>query len=538
MNKKLLALAVCGLTAASMLTACGKEDVHTTAGKDGSSQTVIGESETKPAENVDIMNYTAPENGDTIVEINFKDFGTVKVRLFPEYAETACENFTKLVESGYYNGLTFHRIIKDFMIQGGDPLGNGTGGESTWGGKFDGGVNPALGHVTGALAYANSGSTATNGSQFYIVTGEQNITDELFTTYEGYGYSFTEKQKEMYKQSGGAPFLDGNYTVFGQVIDGLDVIFKIQYVATDSNDKPIAEDVVMESVKLTKYNGEEIKWHLSDYDFDNPVDAVPINYTAPEKGDEIISIKFKDYGTVKFRLFPEVAPKGVENFVEHAKSGYYDGLTFHRIIEDFMIQGGDPQGTGMGGESIWGESFDGGKYYNLIHAAGAVAYANSGSTATNGSQFYIVTGEVYDEAGFESLAAQGYTFRDTAKEIYSTQGGTPFLDGSYTVFGQVIDGLDIIFEIQKVETDTNNKPLTDVVMESVTVEEYDGSEIKWYISDYSAEDEEETTETEEASEEASEAEENTDTEKENTENTENIENTEEITEAETETEAE
>lgn len=530
MNKKLLALAVCGLTAASMLTACGKENVHTTAGKDGSSQTVIGESETKPAENVDLMNYTAPENGDTIVEINFKDFGTVKIRLFPEYAETACENFTQLVESGYYDGLTFHRIIKDFMIQGGDPLGNGTGGESTWGGKFDGGTNPALGHVTGALAYANSGSTATNGSQFYIVTGIQNFTDELYLTYERYGYSFTDKQKEIYSKVGGAPFLDGNYTVFGQVIDGLDVIFKIQYVATDSNDKPIVDDVVMESVKLTKYNGEEIKWYLSDYDWDNPEDAAPINYTAPEEGDEIAVINFKDYGTVKFRLFPEVAPKGVENFVKLAKSGYYDGLTFHRIIEDFMIQGGDPLGTGMGGESAWGGQFDGGKYYNLIHAAGAVAYANSGTTATNGSQFYIVTGEVYDDAAYDKLIANGYTIREATKDIYSTQGGTLFLDGAYTVFGQVIDGLDIIFEIQKVETDANNKPLTDVVMESVTIEKYDGSEIKWYISDYSTDDEEEATETEETSEEA---EENTDTE-----NTENTENTEEITEAETETETE
>ncbi len=525
MNKKMLALAVCGLTAASMLTACGKTFTTTT---DESSKITIGESttESKPAENVEIMNYTAPENGDTIVEINFKDYGTVKIRLFPEYAQSACDNFTQLIEKGYYDGLTFHRIIKDFMIQGGDPMGNGTGGESVWGGKFDGGVNPALAHVTGALAYANSGSTATNGSQFYIVTGEQNITDDVFTGYEGYGYSFTENQKKIYKEKGGTPFLDGNYTVFGQVIDGLDVIFKIQYTATDANDKPL-NDVVMESVKLTKYNGEPIKWTLSDYDYDNPEDAVPLNFTAPEEGDEIIVINFKDYGTVKFRLFPEVSPKGVENFVELAKSGYYDGLTFHRIIEDFMIQGGDPEGTGMGGESTWGGSFDGGKYYNLIHAAGAVAYANSGSTSTNGSQFYIVTGEVYDDAGMDSLASSKYFFRDTVKDIYKTAGGTPFLDGGYTVFGQVIDGLDVIFEIQKVETDANDKPVNDVIMESVTVEEYDGSEIKWYISDYSSDEDAESTE------EASEAEENTEAETEPAEETE-IENKEENTEENTE----
>ncbi len=513
MNKKLLALAVCCMTTLSMFTACGKE-IDTTSGDSANNSQSETATESGSNKITEVKNYTAPEKGDKIVEINFKDYGTVKIRLFPEYAEKACENFTKLIESGYYNGLTFHRIIQDFMIQGGDPLGNGTGGESAWGGEFDGGVSNSLAHVPGALCYANSGSTATNGSQFYIVTGEREITDETFALYESYGLTFTDVQKETYKKTGGVPSLDGGYTVFGQVIDGLDIIFQLSYVATDANDKPLA-DVVMESVKLSEYNGEEIKWYLSDYTSQDPLDAVPLNYTAPEAGDEIISIKFKDYGTVKFRLFPEVAPQGVENFVEHAKSGYYDGLTFHRIISDFMIQGG---------ESIWGDKFDGGKYYNLIHAAGAVAYANSGSTATNGSQFYIVTGNVYDESGFADLESKGNTFRDSVKEIYQTQGGTPFLDGAYTVFGQVIDGLDVVFEIQNVETNTDNKPLTDVIMESVTVEEYDGSEIKWYISDYSEDDEEAEETTEDTG-----STENT----ENTESTENTEESEEATEAET-----
>ena len=208
------------------------------------------------------------------------------------------------------------------------------------------------------------------------------------------------------------------------------------------------------------------------------------NFTPPKEGDDIIVMKIKDYGTVKIRLFPEYADKGVENFVELAKSGYYDGLIFHRVINDFMIQGGDPEGTGRGGESIWGGQFDGGTDPHLIHAAGALAYANSGSTATNGSQFYIVTGEVYTAENMEMLAQRGYNFSDSAKEIYTTAGGTPWLDGNYTVFGQVIDGLDIIFDIQTVQTDASDKPEKDVVIESVTVEKYDGSEPKWYITDY------------------------------------------------------
>ena len=85
-------------------------------------------------------------------------------------------------------------------------------------------------------------------------------------------------------------------------------------------------------------------------------------------------------------------PGTCENFLTHAKDGYYDGLPFHRVIEDFMIQGGDPKGDGTGGESIWGGKFDGGVDDSLIHVRGAVAYANSGGTDTDGSQFYIVTG--------------------------------------------------------------------------------------------------------------------------------------------------
>lgn len=211
------------------------------------------------------------------------------------------------------------------------------------------------------------------------------------------------------------------------------------------------------------------------------------NFTAPADGEQIIIMNIKDYGEVKIKLFPEYASKGVENFVEHAKEGYYDGLTFHRVINDFMIQGGDPLGTGTGGESIWGGKFDGGVNPNLVHAAGAVAYANSGNTSTNGSQFYIVTGTVYDETSLNDMGAYyGISYSDSAKEAYTTVGGTPWLDGGYTVFGQVFDGLDIIFEIQKVATDQgNNMPLEPVIMESVKVAEYSGEELRWYISDYS-----------------------------------------------------
>lgn len=210
------------------------------------------------------------------------------------------------------------------------------------------------------------------------------------------------------------------------------------------------------------------------------------NFTTPEKGDTIIVMKLKDYeGEIKIRLFPEYAEKGVENFIGLAEKGYYDGLTFHRIVKDFMVQGGDPLGTGTGGESIWGEKFDGGTNENIIHAAGALAYANSGSTATNGSQFYIVTGTLFPEEQF----AENYPA--DAKEVYKSVGGSPWLDGGYTIFGQVYDGLDIIFSLQDTETYQGNAmssevstPVKPVEIEYVKVGEYNGEELKWFISDY------------------------------------------------------
>ncbi|MDE6780332.1 MAG: peptidylprolyl isomerase [Ruminococcus sp.] len=487
MIKKILAVLVCTFTITAAFSSCGKElEISDKSSENSSDNSSVSDTD---VQNVQIANFTAPEKDDTIITMNIRDYGTVKIRLFPEYADKGVENFIGLAEKGYYDGLTFHRVINDFMIQGGDPEGTGRGGESIWGGKFDGGTDAHLIHAAGALAYANSGGTSTNGSQFYIVTGTV-CTEAEIENYKSSGYAISDNAKEIYTTAGGTPWLDGNYTVFGQVYQGLDIIFQIQQVSTDTgNNKPM-KDVIIDSVTVDKYDGEELKWYISDYDtFEEPetapVEEVSVeNFTKPEQGDKIIVMNIKDYGEVKFRLFPEYADKGVENFIGLAEQGYYDGLTFHRIINNFMIQGGDPEGTGRGGESVWGESFDGGTDPHLIHAAGAVAYANSGSTSTNGSQFYIVTGEKYSKEELAQYMNYGYNFSDEAMDIYSTAGGTPWLDGGYTVFGQVYDGLDIIFEIQQTQTDENDYPMEDVVIESVKVGEYDGSQVRWYISDY------------------------------------------------------
>jgi len=205
-----------------------------------------------------------------------------------------------------------------------------------------------------------------------------------------------------------------------------------------------------------------------------------INFTAPEIGEDIVVLTVKDYGDVKIRLFPEESPTGVENFTTLVKNGYYDELIFHRVVQDFVIQSGDPKGNGTGGDDCWGTGgFVQTISPKLCHVTGAVAYATA-TDKLNNSQFYIVTGSEVTEDQFSFLAQQyGKTFSSSVKDLYFTWGGQPYLDNDYEIFGQVFDGLEICLEIQNVSVDSNNKPKSQVVIEKAVVEPYDGSEISW-----------------------------------------------------------
>lgn len=173
-------------------------------------------------------------------------------------------------------------------------------------------------------------------------------------------------------------------------------------------------------------------------------------------------------GDIKLMFFPQEAPKCVENFLTHARNGYYDSLIFHRVIKDFMIQGGDPDGTGMGGSSIWGHGIADEYSDKLYHFRGALCMAKSSAPNSIGSQFYLVQGVDLDDSIITQMRKNGWPEEAVAK--YQEVGGYPFLDRKYTVFGQVIEGLDILEEISNVETGYNDKPLTDVVIKTITVE--------------------------------------------------------------------
>lgn len=145
-------------------------------------------------------------------------------------------------------------------------------------------------------------------------------------------------------------------------------------------------------------------------------------------------------GTIEIELFAAEVPKTVENFVGLAVDGKYDGIIFHRVIADFMLQGGDPTGTGRGGESYWGGKFEDEFHDSLQHTKlGMLSMANAGSN-TNGSQFFI------------------------------TLAPTPWLDGKHSIFGEVISGMDVVEAIGKTETGMMDKPVKDIVMETVTIE--------------------------------------------------------------------
>lgn len=165
-------------------------------------------------------------------------------------------------------------------------------------------------------------------------------------------------------------------------------------------------------------------------------------------------------GTIKFKLFPTQAPKTVENFTGLIEKGYYDGIIFHRVISDFMIQGGDPTGTGMGGESIWGDSFEDEFSNEVFNFRGALSMANAGPN-TNGSQFFIVESAHVPNDMIKQLDAI------MPKEVtnrYATEGGTPWLDRRHTVFGHVLEGLDTVESIAKVKVDYADKPIDPIVI--------------------------------------------------------------------------
>lgn len=237
----------------------GEKKESTKSAESASTQTTTNKED---LEKVDLPQLSDKVSDDEAEVKMITDEGDITIKLFPKYAPLAVENFLTHSKNNYYNGVDFFRVMNDFMIQGGDPKNNGNGGESIWKGKddkidagtgFKNEVSNNLFHLRGALSMANAGPD-TNGSQFFIVQNSKDMSSRLQTD------QYPSKIIEEYKK-GGYPSLDKNYSVFGQVISGMDVVDKIAGGETTANDSGNEKSKPVNPVKIKSI--EVIK----DYDF-------------------------------------------------------------------------------------------------------------------------------------------------------------------------------------------------------------------------------------------------------------------------------
>jgi cyclophilin family peptidyl-prolyl cis-trans isomerase len=374
---------------------------------DASADDAGAETETSPPSsstegNTDMPSETAARNGmysappamqidpDKTYLATFEtEKGSIVVELFADKAPNTVNNFVFLAREGFYDNTTFHRVIEDFMAQGGDPTGTGTGGPGyTFADEF----HPDLTHDgPGVLSMANAGAN-TNGSQFFITFAA-------------------------------TPWLDGAHTVFGKVVEGMDVLQSLTIRDPMSASEPGDE---IETITITEATASRLPTPPPEDRVEpdtvpmpeNPVErdgmypGRPAMIIDPEKS---YTATFKtEKGDIVVELYADRVPNTVNNFVFLAREGFYDNTTFHRVIEDFMAQAGDPTGTGRGGPGyMFADEFDA----SLTHdGPGVLSMANAGAN-TNGSQFFI-------------------TFAETS-----------WLDGRHAVFGKVIDGMDVLMDI-------------------------------------------------------------------------------------------
>lgn len=357
------AMKILALTAALALTcgvfaSCGnvrekEKDTGSSAGESGgSAASNTDEGDLLPTSDEDI-----PENSFIIT-------------LREDKAPLTCENFEKLVSEGFYDGVIFHRVVEGFMAQGGDPEGTGSGGsgENIKGEFRSNGVTNDLHHLKSIVSMARSKSYDSASSQFFICYDE-------------------------------VSFLDGEYAAFGQVTQGMEVVERFLDCDRDLNANyelavPV-QPITIVKAEMIEPDGSGHSRALFTMDF-----------TEREFKEESFTVT----------LYADKAPITCENFEKLVGEGFYDGLSFHRVVDGFMAQGGDPQGTDAEGsaENIKGEFTENGVDNDLKHLRGTISMARSNDFDSASSQFFIC----YDTCDF--------------------------LDGSYAAFGEVTEGMEVV----------------------------------------------------------------------------------------------
>ncbi len=401
--KKLLALLLVLSMLTALLVACN-EDPAPPANEpiDTTPQNAVKYEDIDLSEVVNFDPVSVSDTPTDYVLLDVANYGKILIRLYPDVAPETVQNFKALVSQGFYDGLIFHRVIENFMIQGGDPKGDGTGGSTqNITGEFkNNGFENNLKHTRGVVSMARQANDMNSASsQFFIC--HQNFT------------------------SG-----NGDYAAFGYVVYGMNVVDRIAKVSTDSNDKP-KTNVIITSAKFANVPAEAMV---------DPLDLL----TASAEATDYVLLDIQDYGKILIHLYPDEAPETVQNFKDLVAAGFYDGLTFHRVIRGFMIQGGDPKGDGTGGSetAIKGEFESNGVENRISHVRGVVSMArlvnnpdNEDSMNSATSQFFICQG---------------------------ANDNLSHLDGDYAAFGYVLEGMSVVDAIANVSVDINNKPRTTV----------------------------------------------------------------------------
>ena len=377
MKKKLLSILLCSVMLLAF-AACGK--------KEDTSDT-----------NIELLTQDSEGllSGQYGVEIEIENYGTISLTLDADTAPVSATNFINLANADFYDGLTFHRIIDGFMIQGGDPEGTGAGGsaQNIQGEFTSNGIKNDLAHTRGVISMARTNEPNSASSQFFI----------------------------MHEA---APHLDGDYAAFGWVTSGIEIVDAIcaNTQVEDYNGTVLAKNQpVIKEVRVTgKLEGTDTT-SGNNTNTPTPTPAQTADLLTQDSPDLLsgqynIEIDIKDYGIITLTLDADIAPVTVTNFINLVNSGFYNGLTFHRIISGFMIQGGDPLGLGIGGSSqkIQGEFAANGIENNLEHTRGVISMARSNDPDSASSQFFIM----HEDA--------------------------PHLNGNYAAFGWVTSGIEVV----------------------------------------------------------------------------------------------
>ena len=374
MKKKLLSAVLLSVFVLAV-AACGKkEDVSDNKGDNVSTGLLTQES-------ADLL------SGQYGVEIEIEKYGTIALTLDADAAPVSVTNFINLANADFYDGLTFHRIMDGFMMQGGDPEGTGSGGstQSIQGEFAANGVTNTLSHTRGVISMARATDLNSASSQFFIVHED-------------------------------STFLDGNYAAFGWVTAGMDVVDTVCTSAqvVDNNGTVLSKNQpVIKDVRVLGELGEDA---LASRPTLLDSSMLTRDSEGLLSGKHNVEIEIENYGTIALTLDADLAPVTVTNFINLVKDDFYSGLTFHRIINGFMIQGGDPEGTGMGGseQKIQGEFVANGIVNTLSHSRGVISMARTNDPNSASSQFFIMHED------------------------------SPHLDGSYAAFGQVTSGIEVV----------------------------------------------------------------------------------------------